>query len=28
MISAAHSEADLEKAVKVFKKVGKEMNLI
>jgi glycine C-acetyltransferase len=28
MISAAHSEGDLEKAVKVFKKVGKEMNLI
>jgi glycine C-acetyltransferase len=28
MISAAHSEEDLEKAVKVFKKVGKEMNLI
>jgi glycine C-acetyltransferase len=28
MISAAHSKEDLEKAVKVFKKVGKEMNLI
>ena len=28
MISAAHSEENLEKAVKVFKKVGKEMNLI
>jgi len=28
MISAAHSEKNLEKAAKVFKKVGKEMNLI
>ena len=28
MISAAHSKEDLEKAVKAFEKVGKEMNLI
>lgn len=28
MISAAHSKEDLEKAVKTFEKVGKEMNLI